>query len=90
MSYPQLEQKQIAQRGMALYAQRIRSQVESPENIGKLIAINIETEEYQIGDDLIDLAAKLRSTQPDAMLWAERVGYDAVYAVGGTRIRTKQ
>jgi len=32
----------------------------------------------------------LQAKQPDAAIWAERIGYDAVYAVGGSLVRTMQ
>lgn len=87
MSKPNLSDEEITQRGKELYDSNIRPQVETPENIGKIISINIETGEYEIGDDLIVTSLKLRSKQPDAALWSERVGFNAVYAVGGTLFR---
>ncbi|AFY54286.1 MAG: hypothetical protein HC836_34155 [Richelia sp. RM2_1_2] len=87
MSKPNLSDEEITQRGKELYDSNIRPQVETPENIGKIISINIETGEYEIGDDLIVTSLKLRSKQPDAALWSERIGFNAVYAVGGTLFR---
>jgi hypothetical protein len=36
-----------------LYENSIRLRVETPENIGKIVSINVETGEYEIGDDLL-------------------------------------
>ncbi len=63
MSKPNLSDEEITQRGKELYHSQIRSQVEMPENIGKIVSINIETGEYEIGDDLIVTSLKLRSKQ---------------------------
>ncbi|MDF0556515.1 addiction module protein [Kamptonema sp. UHCC 0994] len=71
-------------RGKELYENVIRAQVETPENIGKIISINVETGEYEIGEDLVVTSGKLKAKQPNAIIWAERIGFDAVYAVGGT------
>ena len=68
----------------------IRPQVETTENIGKLISINVETGEYEIGDDLLVTSRRLQAKQADAAIWAERIGYDAVYTVGGSLIRSIQ
>ncbi len=87
MSFSKFSDEEITQRGKELYDSNIRPQVETPENIGKIISINIETGEYEIGDDLIVTSLKLRSKQPDAALWSERIGFNAVYAVGGTLFR---
>ncbi|MGJ5627841.1 hypothetical protein [Nostoc sp. CALU 1950] len=88
MSYPKLSDEEIIQRGKEFYEKHIRSQVETVENIGKLISINVETGEYEIGDDLLVTSRRLQAKQPDAAIWAERIGYDAVYAVGGSLVRT--
>ena len=87
MSFSKFSDEEITQRGKELYDSQIRSQVETPENIGKIVSINIETGEYEIGDDLIVTSLKLRSKQSDAALWSERIGFNAVYAVGGTLFR---
>lgn len=88
MSAPKLNDEEIIQRGQELYEHQIRPQVETAENIGKLISINVETGDYEIGDDLLVTSRRLQAKQPDAAIWAERIGYDAVYAIGGSLVRT--
>ncbi|MBD2501415.1 hypothetical protein [Anabaena azotica] len=88
MSYPKLSGEEITQRGRAIYEKSIRPQVETAQNIGKIISINVETGEYEIGDDLIATSRQLQVKQADAAIWAGRIGFNAVYAVGGTLIRT--
>lgn len=90
MSKPKLSDEEITQRGKELYKNIICSQVETPENIGKIISINVETGEYEIGDDLLTTSIKLRAKQGNAALWAERIGFNAVYAIAGTLVRTAQ
>ncbi|KYC38646.1 hypothetical protein WA1_36330 [Scytonema hofmannii PCC 7110] len=90
MSYLLLSSQEIARRGKELYQRSIRTKVETEENIGKIISINVETGDYEIGDDLVETSLRLRAKQPDAALWGERIGFDAVYAIGGTLIRTPQ
>ncbi|MEH1940946.1 MAG: hypothetical protein V7L01_12115 [Nostoc sp.] len=80
----------VARRGKELYQKSIRAKVETQENIGKIISINVETGDYEIGDDLVETSLRLRSKQTDAALWGERIGFDAVYAVDGTLLRTAQ
>lgn len=90
MSFSKFSDEEITQRGKELYDSQIRSQIETPENIGKIVSINIETGEYEIGDDLIVTSRRLREKQADALIWAERIGFNAVFAVGGTLVRTEQ
>jgi hypothetical protein len=90
MSNPKLSGKEITERGKQFYENSIRSQVEIPENIGKFVSINVETGEYEIGDDLLLTSLRLRAKQTDAALWTERIGFNAVYAVGGALFRTQK
>jgi len=90
MLHPKLSDEETIRLGKALYKEKIRLQVETPENIGKLISINVETGEYAIGDDLVITSRRLQAKQADAAIWAERIGYDAVYAFGGSLVRIVQ
>lgn len=40
----------------------------------------METGEYEIGEDLQVTSAKLQAKQADALIWAERIGFNAVYS----------
>lgn len=88
MSYPKLSGEEITRRGKELYKNAIRAQVETVENVGKIISINVETGEYEIDDDLLVASRRLQARQADAPIWAERIGFNAVYAVGGALVRT--
>ena len=90
MPYPKLSDEEIVERGKELYDNHIRAQVETAENIGKLISINVETGDYEIGDDLLITSRRLQAKQPDAAIWGEQIGFDAVYAVGGSLVSTVQ
>lgn len=88
MPHPRLDGEEITRRGKELYHDCIRAKVETEDNIGKMISINIETGDYAIGDDLVATSRRVLAKQADAAIWTERIGFNAVYAVGGTLIRT--
>jgi len=88
MPHPRFQGDEISQRGENLYEQSIRAQVETEDNIGKIISIDIETGDYEIDTDVIQAAERLLSRHPQAATWTKRIGYNAVYAVGGTLTRT--
>lgn len=73
--------EEVAERGKALYEQRIRAQVE-PGHRGKLLLIDVESGAWQIGEDRLELARRLRATNPDAILFGLRVGYPVVGKIG--------
>ena len=88
MPHPKLTGEEITQRGKALYQTQIRAQVEISENIGKIASIDVETGDYEVGDDFIATVRRLQVKHPTAAIWTERIGFNAVYAVGGTLVRT--
>lgn len=88
MKQPNLDREEIAKRGRDIYQQQIRADIETAENIGKIIAIDLNTCEYEIDKDILVACHRLQTKRPNAVTWAERIGYDAVYAIGGTLIRT--
>lgn len=87
MPHPRFSGDEIEQRGEALYEQTIRPHVASEENVGKILSIDIETGEYAIGDDVLDTAGRLLKRHPGAAIWTKRIGYNAVYALGGRLTR---
>jgi hypothetical protein len=84
MNYSNIDDQEITRRGQDIYHRTLRSQVETTDTIGKIIAIDIETGCYAIGNDLLESINLLKSNYPNAVIWAERIGFNAVYAVGGT------
>jgi hypothetical protein len=88
MPHPRYSSVEITRRGKQLYEQRIRSVVETDANIGKIVSIDIETGDYEIGDDLISTGDRLFARHPGAALYGARIGFNAVYAVGGSLVRS--
>jgi hypothetical protein len=76
--------REIAKRGQDIYNRVIRDRVETLDNLGKIIAIDIETGNYEIDDNLLESTDRLHSQFPAAIIWAQRIGFNAVYAVGGS------
>jgi hypothetical protein len=67
----------------------IQSVIETPENIGKLVSIDLETGNYEIGlDNSFDAPHQLKARNPNANIFTLRIGYDAVYSLGGVIERT--
>lgn len=88
MIHPRLSDDEIGRRGQELYESIIRERVETEANIGKIVSIDVETGEYAVADDPLSASASLRAKHPDAAIFGVRIGYDAVYAVGGSLTRT--
>lgn len=72
------------ERSWELYYQ-IRSQIETPENIGKLILFDLNSGDYEIADDQLGFAAGalVRQRHPDAKVFCMRIGYMTVSSFCG-------
>lgn len=88
MPHPRYSGGEIARRGEELYDRSVRARVEVEENVGKILSIDIETGDYELGDDPVITSQRLQARNPGAAIWTRRVGYNVVYALGGTRTRT--
>jgi hypothetical protein len=88
MPHPKYSNDEIGDRGEELYEHSLRSIVETEENIGKIINIDIETGDYEIDADLIASGRRLQARRPNAAMYGKRIGYNAVYGVGGAIYRT--
>lgn len=68
--------------------ERLRPQVETAANTGKLIVLDPDSGDFEIDDQGIESSHRLLRRHPDADLWAFRIGYTAVEALGGILERT--
>jgi hypothetical protein len=76
-----LPKEEIASRGKAIYQTQIQSQVE-PSYLGKIVAIDINTGEFAIGDNSLHASDLLLASLPEAQIWFTRVGHRAVHRLG--------
>jgi len=89
MPHPRFSGEEISRHEKKLYEQGIRAQVETDENIGKLISIDTETGDYEVGDDKsLATPRLLLAKHLGATIYPLRIGYNAVYALGGVLERT--
>jgi hypothetical protein len=86
MPHPRLSNEEIARRGEEIYAQRLRSSVETEGNLGKIIVIDVETGDYEIDDDGLAANRRAMAKHPGAALYGLSIGYDAVVQFGGSSI----
>jgi hypothetical protein len=78
---PRYSKEEFAQKGDALYDSEIRSQVEEG-NHGKIVAIDIETGAFEVGNDSLTAAKQLLKRYPEAQIFGIRIGHRAVHRFG--------
>ena len=81
MRQPRYSKEEFALRGQALYERQVRPQVEE-SNIGRIVAIDIETGEFEIGDDALAASGRLFARCTEAQPWLVRIGHRAVHRFG--------
>jgi hypothetical protein len=77
-----LTSDEIAERGEAIYAQRICARVEEG-HLGKFVVLDIESGDYEIDADDLAATERVLARRPNAVLYGLRVGSPAAYRLGG-------
>jgi hypothetical protein len=80
---PRYDEEEFARRGTEMYEKVVRPQVEAG-NHGRIVAVDIETGDFEVADDNLTAAHRLLARSPDAQIWAVRIGCRAVRHFGGT------
>ena len=73
--------EEFARRGKELYETKVYPQI-AEGNHGKIVAIDIETEAFEIADDTITASERLLERYPNAQIWRVRIGHKAVHRFG--------
>lgn len=87
MTETRLTHNDLGQRARELY-ERVRAEVETPENIGKLIVMDVASGDYEIDKLGIEASRHLQARHPGALLYALRIGYQTVESFGGVLERS--
>jgi hypothetical protein len=75
--------EEIAAKAGEIYRREIQQQVETADNIGKMLTIDIETGEYFIDRTGVEGMMFLKAKRPIARLFTLRIGYSAAVGFGG-------
>ena len=78
--------EETARLGKEIYERDIRQLVEA-DHRGEVIAIDVGSGSYALGDNAIAASEGLRDQHPDAQVWLMRVGHRALYHFGGSSLR---
>jgi hypothetical protein len=74
--------EEVVAAGTKIYEKKIRLLVETPENIGKMLTLDVETGEYKIGVNSIEGAIELKQNRPMARLYTVRIGHNVGVSFG--------
>ena len=75
--------KETARRGDEIYERDIKPTL-SEDQHGRVVAIDVESGNWAIADEVLNAAARLRARHPDASdVWLLRVGHCGLYSFAG-------
>ncbi len=85
---PRRPRHDTARLGTEIYERDIRSQVETA-HYGEIVAIDVASGGWAIGESIYGAVQRLRAQHPDAHdVWSVRVGHRALYSFGGNSLRS--
>jgi hypothetical protein len=69
-----------------MYNERIKGLV-ADENEGRIVAIDVDSGQFELANDTHSAVKSLLSRLPDAQIWCVRIGHEAVrkYGLYGSR-----
>jgi hypothetical protein len=85
-----LSREEVARRAKQLYESSIRQKVETEENIGKMVIIDIETGDYEVDKTGLQASRNLSKKHPNARLFGIRIGYNVAVSFGGVMERVQK
>jgi|CXWL01.1.fsa_nt_gi hypothetical protein len=78
MPVRRLSRDEIGERGVEIYDAKLRTVLE-PQFRGQFVAIDVETEDYEVADEAATASDRLWMRRPDAQILVERIGYPAAF-----------
>lgn len=78
--------EEFGRRGQEIYDRVVRPTL-TPEDDNKFVAIDIESEAYEIDRNDMTACRRLLARLPDAQTYVVRVGHAAAYSMGGASTR---
>ena len=78
--------EEMARLGKQIYERDIRPHVEADHH-GEIVAIDVDSGDYAVGDMAVTAAERLRERRPHAQVWLMRVGHRTLYRFGGGALR---
>lgn len=83
---PTRPKEETARLGDEIYERDIRPHVEA-DHYGEIVAIDVDSGDFAVAENVTTAWERLVSEHPDGGFWFVRVGYPAVYHLGGRPLR---
>lgn len=81
---PRRTQDELASLGREIFDRQVQPTLR-PEDLGKFVAVDVETGDYEMDEDDYAAVMRLRSRKPAAEIWLLCAGYPTTYRIGAVR-----
>ncbi len=88
VSQARYSNEEIGRIGEDIYHRDIRPQV-MPQHKGEFLVLDIETGDYEMGTDDLQIVKRLRARRPDGVLYGLRIGYTSAYSLAGRLVEDR-
>jgi len=75
--------KEICDRGREIYERDIRAKVEA-DHFGEVLVVDIESGDYEVDEDHLTAAERIRARRSEGVYYALRIGFPALDKIGGS------
>lgn len=79
---PKYAKEEFARRGEEIFDRQIAEKV-CGEDPDRIVAIDIDSGDFEVDDEILDAVERLRKRKPEAQVWLRRVGSRSVMHFGG-------
>ena len=83
MNGPKYPGEIIVERGEIIYQEKLQH-LNRPENVGKYLMIDIESGNYEMGDNDLEVSRRAHEKYPDGEFYGMLIGYRGTGAFGMT------
>ena len=83
MSTTQYTPEEVKHKADRLYEQSIHYKVDTPENRGKILAVDVDSGDYEVDAEHLRAGKQLRQRRPDGTFFFYRIGYPSLGKIGG-------
>ena len=83
---PRHSPDEFVRRATEIY-ERVVKPMLKPEDLDHYVAIDIESDDFEIDPDDYTASHRLLARKPDAQIFIARVGHRAAYSMGGSSFR---
>ena len=77
---PNINPAEIARKGEEIYEKKLKDKIEK-DYFGKIVAIEVDSGEYFLGDTTIEASNRAKKRFPDKITYLKKIGFPAVFTM---------